>query len=302
MGMDIVRVAVDELGGEVREHARGRGTTFTLRVPLTISIVDVLLVRGRRAALRGARRDGRGDRRSSTGRAGPSRAAGERSGRGLSVRAARRGGAGARPAGRLLLAAKRPAAEKALLVRRGGEPIAFAVDRMLGQQEVVLRPLEDPLVKKGGIAGATDLGDGQPTLGPRPRRPRRRGARRRRDGVRRVSALHVVFKVGTAEYAMPAADVLQMESYTGATPVPGAAAVRRRDRPGARPRRPAARSPRALRAARGRAHDRLGGSSSDGTPAVRWACSSTARARCSTSRRSTSSHRPGWWRTRPQVS
>jgi purine-binding chemotaxis protein CheW len=39
-----------------------------------------------------------------------------------------------------------------------------------------------------------------------------------------VSALHVVFRVGSAEYAMPAADVLQMESYTGATPVPGAPA------------------------------------------------------------------------------
>lgn len=34
--------------------------------------------------------------------------------------------------------------------------------------------------------------------------------------------LHVVFKVGGAEYAIPAADVLQMESFTGATPVPGA--------------------------------------------------------------------------------
>jgi purine-binding chemotaxis protein CheW len=37
-----------------------------------------------------------------------------------------------------------------------------------------------------------------------------------------VSTLHVVFKVGGAEYAVPAADVLQMESYAGATPVPGA--------------------------------------------------------------------------------
>jgi purine-binding chemotaxis protein CheW len=38
-----------------------------------------------------------------------------------------------------------------------------------------------------------------------------------------VSVLHVVFRVGAAEYAMPAADVLQMESFSGATPVPGAA-------------------------------------------------------------------------------
>ncbi len=37
-----------------------------------------------------------------------------------------------------------------------------------------------------------------------------------------MSVLHVVFKVDGAEYALPASDVLQMESYTGATPVPGA--------------------------------------------------------------------------------
>jgi purine-binding chemotaxis protein CheW len=37
-----------------------------------------------------------------------------------------------------------------------------------------------------------------------------------------VSVLHVIFRVGGAEYILPAADVLQMESFTGATPVPGA--------------------------------------------------------------------------------
>ena len=36
-----------------------------------------------------------------------------------------------------------------------------------------------------------------------------------------MSTLHVVFKVAGSEYALPAADVLQMESFTGATPVPG---------------------------------------------------------------------------------
>jgi purine-binding chemotaxis protein CheW len=37
-----------------------------------------------------------------------------------------------------------------------------------------------------------------------------------------MSILHVVFKVGDADYVVAAADVLQMESYTGATRVPGA--------------------------------------------------------------------------------
>jgi purine-binding chemotaxis protein CheW len=37
-----------------------------------------------------------------------------------------------------------------------------------------------------------------------------------------VSALHVLFKVAGSEYVLPASDVLQMESFTSATRVPGA--------------------------------------------------------------------------------
>ncbi|HLM74998.1 MAG TPA: chemotaxis protein CheW [Polyangiaceae bacterium] len=35
---------------------------------------------------------------------------------------------------------------------------------MMGQQEIVVRPLEDPLVRVTGVPGVTDLGDGKPTL------------------------------------------------------------------------------------------------------------------------------------------
>ena len=63
---------------------------------------------------------------------------------------------------RLKHAAER--AGKAIVVRRAGAPVAFAVDRMLGQQEVVIRPVDDVLIRAPGISGATDLGDGQPTL------------------------------------------------------------------------------------------------------------------------------------------
>ena len=39
-----------------------------------------------------------------------------------------------------------------------------------------------------------------------------------------MSDLHVLCKIGDAEYVVPASDVLQMESFAGATRVPGAAA------------------------------------------------------------------------------
>ena len=38
-----------------------------------------------------------------------------------------------------------------------------------------------------------------------------------------MSALHVLFKVADSDYALPAAEVLHMETFERATPVPGAA-------------------------------------------------------------------------------
>lgn len=43
------------------------------------------------------------------------------------------------------------------------------------------------------------------------------------DPAKAGRVLHVIFKVGGAEYMLPADEILQMESFTGATPVPGAA-------------------------------------------------------------------------------
>ncbi|MGH8261326.1 MAG: chemotaxis protein CheW, partial [Steroidobacteraceae bacterium] len=53
---------------------------------------------------------------------------------------------------------------KALIVKQSRGIVAFGVDRMLGQQEAVVRPLDDALVRVPGVTGATDLGDGRPTL------------------------------------------------------------------------------------------------------------------------------------------
>lgn len=166
MGMDIVRrVAVAQLGGElVMGTTPGRSTTFTLRVPLTLAIVDAFtlecggqrflvpvaaveeileiepdqVMRAPDTAKRGARSVAMLERRGETIPM-------------LSLEA-------------LFTSGKGTGARKALVIRRGGEVMAFAVDRMLGQQEVVVRPLEDPLIRVLGVSGSTDLGDGRPTL------------------------------------------------------------------------------------------------------------------------------------------
>ncbi len=164
--MEIVkRTIVDELGGELEVwSALGQGTTFTLRVPLTISIVDafsfecgeqrfvvpvamvdeIIEVDATRLVHVPADDDG-------------SPTVDIISRRGLAV-----------PMLQLAqifrLSAPETSGRKAIIVRRAGSPIAFAVDRMLGQQEVVIRPMNDVLVRAPGVSGATDLGDGRPTL------------------------------------------------------------------------------------------------------------------------------------------
>lgn len=53
---------------------------------------------------------------------------------------------------------------KLIVVGNGINAIAIAVDQILGQQEIVVRPLTDPLVQVVGLAGATELGDGRVVL------------------------------------------------------------------------------------------------------------------------------------------
>jgi two-component system chemotaxis sensor kinase CheA len=163
MGMDIVRrTVVEELGGELLLRTEpGRGSAFTLRVPLTISIVECfgLESAGRRYVVPVASVEEILDLDGIRRVEGPAPRA-----RHAVAILERRGEAVPLVALSAVFGLAGDPPRKALVVRRAGEPIAFGVDRMTGQHEVVLRSLEDPLVKRPGIAGATDLGDGRPTL------------------------------------------------------------------------------------------------------------------------------------------
>jgi two-component system chemotaxis sensor kinase CheA len=175
VGMDVVKRIVEELGGELTMRtAAGQGTTFAMRVPLSITIVDAFSFTcgGQTFVVPVAmveeiqevdlERMVRGPDRRKSARGGPDR---RRSARATDMMR-RRGEAV--PVLRLdEIFGLAPAAEerrKAIVVRRNGEPFAFAVDRMLGQQEIVVRPLADRLVRVDGVSGTTDLGDGRPTL------------------------------------------------------------------------------------------------------------------------------------------
>ena len=55
-------------------------------------------------------------------------------------------------------------ASYALIVGRETRLLAMGVDRILGQREIVVRAIADPLIRIPGIAAATELGDGKPIL------------------------------------------------------------------------------------------------------------------------------------------
>jgi len=176
MGMDIVKKTALDLGGELLFRTEpGKGSTFVLRVPLTITIVDTFSFDcgGERFVVPVSMVEEivevdpaqivNGPSSTSTSHENaPEPAKPKRARTGMIRRRGR-----ALPLlslSEVLGLPSREKATKALVVRRGGEAMGFAVHRLLGQQEVVVRPLKDALVDVVGVSGATDLGDGKPTL------------------------------------------------------------------------------------------------------------------------------------------
>ena len=167
LGMDIVKRLTEELGGEMllrSSPGSGRGTEITLRIPLTVTIVDAFTFEcGAQAfVVPVAMVEEIVDVDSQNVVRSPGPSAGS-----LLVALLSRRGEAVPLIGLcslFSLPGGEAAGRKALVVRRNGEPFAFAVDRMRGQQEIVVRPLSDPLVKVAGVPGVTDLGDGRPTL------------------------------------------------------------------------------------------------------------------------------------------
>ena len=173
VGMDIVKRTIESLGGMLTlETERGRGTTFIARVPLTIAVVDAFTVScgGRRFAVPvpGVAEIVEVDPASMA--KSPTRLVRDGARATGDVRVfARRGETLALVDLATMLGidttGKASTARQAFVVRRStGEAVAFAIDRVTGQQETVVRPIDDPLVASTGVAGSTDLGDGEPTL------------------------------------------------------------------------------------------------------------------------------------------
>jgi two-component system, chemotaxis family, sensor kinase CheA len=166
MGMDIVRrIAVEMLGGELSlRSAVGQGSTLTMRLPMSISILDSFsFACGAQAfAVPVSIVDEIVDLAATPLVHPPNALQAD----GALRLIERRGEAIPLFGLASLLRLKTADVErgKAFIIRPQGQPVAFAIDRVMGQQEIVVRPIDDPLIKVTGVAGTTDLGDGRPTL------------------------------------------------------------------------------------------------------------------------------------------
>ena len=159
VGMSVVKTTVEELNGRMSLHseATGEGCRFIIELPLTLSIADALIAHV-------------GDRVFAV----PQHAVREV----FEVDPARiraierheivphRGGSlpVVRLAERFALDAAPRRALHVLVTGTGADAVGVVVDRVSGQREIVVRAIQDTLVRVDGVTGATDLGDGRVVL------------------------------------------------------------------------------------------------------------------------------------------
>ncbi|MCU1385662.1 MAG: chemotaxis protein CheA [Acidobacteria bacterium] len=158
VGMSVVQAAVHELSGTLRlETEKGTGTRFVIELPVTLAITDALIAKvgdETFAVPQGAIREvievavgallqvERNEMTPYRGAALPV------------IRLSRLFGLPDTVRDRLHL----------FVVGTGAGALGIAVDRIVGQREIVVRAIADALVRVDGISGATDLGDGHVVL------------------------------------------------------------------------------------------------------------------------------------------
>jgi chemosensory pili system protein ChpA (sensor histidine kinase/response regulator) len=161
IGMDVVANQVARLGGALAIRSQpGRGTTFTLRLPLTLAVTQALVVRvGTEvyalplATVEGVIRLPRRELDERLGQPEPSIEYG-----GRAYRFHHLGEFLGLPHSRLPADAERVAV---VLVRAGEQLAALLTDEMQDSREIVVKSVGPQLATIRGIAGATILGDGR---------------------------------------------------------------------------------------------------------------------------------------------
>ena len=153
VGMDVVKKATEELGGRISLATKvGEGTTFTIELPLTLAIAEALIVsvNGQRFAVpQSAVREVLQVESASTKVLENNEIIPYR-GKVLPL---------LRLARVFEMNYQRGTSFHVLVIGEETNAVGLAVDRILGQREIVVRAIKDPLAQSKGIAGATELGD-----------------------------------------------------------------------------------------------------------------------------------------------
>jgi chemosensory pili system protein ChpA (sensor histidine kinase/response regulator) len=155
VGMDVVASEVRQLGGALDISSRkGQGTTFTLRLPQTLAVTQAVFVRiGETtfavpiASVRGVGRVAR----EQLGKEGATYSYGGED-YALHDLGGLVGQAPARAEGQLQM--------PLLMIRSGELRAAVSIDQVLGNREIVVKPVGPQVASVPGIFGATIMGDG----------------------------------------------------------------------------------------------------------------------------------------------
>ncbi|HEU5131234.1 MAG TPA: chemotaxis protein CheA, partial [Pyrinomonadaceae bacterium] len=153
VGMDVVKKATEELGGRISLATKaGEGTTFTIELPLTLAIAEALIVsvNGQRFAVpQSAVKEVLEVESASTKVLENNEIIGYR-GKVLPL---------LRLARVFEMNYQRGEKFHVLVIGEETNAVGLAVDRIIGQREIVVRAIKDPIAQSKGIAGATELGD-----------------------------------------------------------------------------------------------------------------------------------------------
>jgi len=153
VGMDVVKKATEELGGRLSFATKvSEGTTFTIELPLTLAIAEALIVsvNGQRFAVPQSAVWEVLEVESSATKVLENNEIISYRGKVLPL---------IRLARVFEMNHQRGDNFHVLVIGEETNAVGLAVDRILGQREIVVRAIKDPLAQSKGIAGATELGD-----------------------------------------------------------------------------------------------------------------------------------------------
>ncbi len=167
VGMDVVRTSLNEIRGVINtDSAMSKGTTFTVRLPLTLSISKALCCVSDRARV-AFPMDGVEDmldipkERIQTDAEGNPAIAWRDSVLTLRPLTELLGYNRHLSRGNVYGGNQEDDMVSVVVLRSAGNYLALQVDQVLGEQEIVIKQLEGPVPKPVGVAGATVLGDGR---------------------------------------------------------------------------------------------------------------------------------------------